>query len=119
MHIPENIPRNYVDNCFTSSAKAVYITSVISLMEHPSVHIVFADTKKNAYFLTNDFYSFFSDECIYYYPSPTDKNELKEATAKVQRTATLSALNSFEGASDASWSEKVGSGSFIINDRLL
>ena len=70
-------------------------------MDAPSVHVVLADTKKNAYFLTNDFYSFFSDECVYYYPSPTDKNELKEATAKVQRTATLSALNSFEGASDA------------------
>jgi transcription-repair coupling factor (superfamily II helicase) len=119
VHIPENIPRNYVDNCFTSSAKAVYITSVISLMDAPSVHVVLADTKKNAYFLTNDFYSFFFDECVYYYPSPTDKNELKEATAKVQRTATLSALNSFEGASYAFWREKTGAGSFVITDRLM
>ncbi|MFY9161731.1 MAG: hypothetical protein WAN96_04470, partial [Paludibacteraceae bacterium] len=88
-------------------------------MDAPSVHIVLADTKKNAYFLTNDFYSFFFDECVYYYPSPTDKNELKEATAKVQRTATLSALNSFEGASYAFWREKTGAGSFVITDRLV
>ncbi len=88
-------------------------------MDAPTVHLILADTKKNAYFLTNDFYSFFSDNSIYYYPSPTDKSEIKEVTAKVQRTATISALNSFEGASYASWHDKVGAGSFVINSRLM
>ena len=65
-------------------------------MDALPVHVVLADTKKNAYFLTNDFYSFFSDDCIYYYPSPTDKSEIKEITAKVRRTATISALTHFK-----------------------
>jgi len=80
-------------DCFTNSAKAVYIASVIQNIQEPSIHLLLAENKKSAYFLTSDLNNFFKEENVYYFPAVENKGELRSATEKVQRTAALSAIN--------------------------
>jgi len=80
-------------DCFTNSAKAVYIASVVQKIEEPSIHFIIADNKKAAYFITSDLNNFFSQDNIFYFPATENKSELRNATEKVQRTATISAIN--------------------------
>lgn len=120
MKISDSIKKAGPINCFTYSAKAVFITSVITQIGVPSVHIILADTKKSAYFITNDLFNFFKEENIYYLPTTQDRSELKEATAKVQRTAALSAIASFKGTGDVKdWDKIESKGNFVINEKLL
>lgn len=80
-------------DCFTNSAKAVFIASVVQKIEEPSIHLILAENKKSAYFITSDLYNFFKEENIYYFPAIENKGDLRNATEKVQRTAALSAVN--------------------------
>ena len=115
MTIPQDIIRARDIDCFTGSAKAVFIASVLSRIDVPSVHVLLADSKKNAYFMTSDLYNFFGDDCIYYFPSTAEKNETKAASSKVQRTAALSALSSFSGNGVVeNFEELFDSGSFVL-----
>ena len=115
MTIPQDIIRARNIDCFTGSAKAVFIASVLSRIDVPSVHVLLADSKKNAYFMTSDLYNFFGDDCIYYFPSTAEKNETKAASSKVQRTAALSALSSFSGNGVVeNFEELFDSGSFVL-----
>ena len=83
---------------FTLSAKAVWIASILKKLKRPGLHILLADSKKSAYFLSSDLYNFFDDETVYLFPASSDKSETKTATAKVQRTAALSVVTSLKDA---------------------
>ena len=83
---------------FTLSAKAVWIASILKELKSPGLHILLADSKKSAYFLSSDLYNFFDDETVYLFPASSDKSETKTATAKVQRTAALSVVTSLKDA---------------------
>jgi len=103
-------------DCFTISAKAVYIASVLSKLEKPQTAVILADSKKSAFFITSDLYNFFTEKSIFYFPASEDKSELKTASAKVQRTAALSALSSFNHRNDAADVEKrLSDGHFNIS----
>ena len=47
---------------FTLSAKAVWMASVLTALKRPGLHILLADSKKSAYFLSSDLYNFFGDD---------------------------------------------------------
>ncbi len=83
---------------FTLSAKAVWIASTLMALKRPGLHILVADSKKNAYFLSSDLYNFFGDDTVFLFPASTDKSETKTATAKVQRTAALSVVTAMKDA---------------------
>ena len=83
-------------NAFTLSAKAVWIASVLTALKRPGLHILLADSKKSAYFLSSDLYNFFGDDSLFLFPASSDKSETKTATAKVQRTAALSAVTALK-----------------------
>ena len=83
---------------FTLSAKAVWIASVLRALRRPGLHVLVADSKKSAYFLSSDLYNFFGDETVYLFPASSDKSETKTATAKVQRTAALSVVTVLKDA---------------------
>ncbi len=59
--------------------------------------VILADDKKSAYFISSDLYNFFGQDCVYFFPHTEEQNDIKSATSKVQRTAALSAINSFKG----------------------
>ena len=101
MELPEKLIKAPYIDCFTTSAKAVYIASVLSGSKDPVCAVILADSKKSAYFITSDLYNFFSEESVFYYPETIDRNELKTASSKVQRTAAISALNRFSSKADA------------------
>ena len=102
-------------DCFTLSAKAVYIASVLSRLEKPQTAVILADSKKSAYFITSDLYNFFTEQSIFYFPATEDKSELKTASAKVQRTAALSALAGFNHRNDtAGLEERLREGHYNI-----
>ena len=83
---------------FTLSAKAVWIASVLKALRRPGLHVLVADSKKSAYFLSSDLYNFFGEETVYLFPASSDKSETKTATAKVQRTAALSVVTALKDA---------------------
>lgn len=95
----DSLKKATLPNCFTNSAKAVYIASAVNLMENPSVHVILADSKKTAYLITSDLYNFFTENTVFFFPESTDRSEMKSASSKVQRTAALSALSSFGSVS--------------------
>lgn len=104
-------------DCFTLSAKAVYIASVLSKLEKPQTAVILADSKKSAFFISSDLYNFFTEQSIFFFPSTAEKNDLKTASAKVQRTAALSALASFSHRNDTSELEKrLSEGHFNVAD---
>ena len=95
MEIPESIIKAPRIDCFTNSAKAVYIASVLKVTEASYLHIVVARDKKNAYFATSDLYNFFTSDSVYYLPDSTASSQLKEVSAKVQRISAISAITAF------------------------
>jgi len=78
------------------SAKAVYIANAVKRASQGALHVVIADTKKQAYYLASDLDNFFCEENLFYFPASTEKSEYKKNTALLQRTATLSALTGWE-----------------------
>ena len=95
MDIPSHITVAQSLDCFTGSARTVYLASVLGHLVHPTVHLVLAQDKKNAYFATSDLYNFFASDTVFYFPANDDRTGVKEASAKVQRTAALGALGAF------------------------
>lgn len=100
-------------DCFTSSAKAVYIASVLAQLEKPSLHIIYAADKKNAYFISSDLFSLFPEDKVFYLPSSGERSELRNATAKVQRTSAISAIISASGVEKPS-EEALSCGTYDI-----
>jgi len=107
---------------FSISAKSVFITSIVRQIDRPSVHVIIAEDKKQAYFLNSDFENFFNENSVYFLPEPreneSDKRDIssiKTATAKVRRTAVIAALNDYPKIQRTELAE----GSFSINSSLL
>lgn len=80
------------------SSQAVYFSSVIRKLSRSSLNIVIVDNKKSSYFFVSDLYNFFNEECVYFFPPSTgdsSRNSIKNASLKVQRTASLSAIDNY------------------------
>ena len=78
------------------SAQAVYIAQVVKRASQGALHVVIADTKKQAYFLASDLDNFLCEENLFYFPSSAEKSEYKKSTALLQRTSALSAIAQWE-----------------------
>ena len=74
------------------SSKAVYIANAVKRASQGALHVVIADTKKQAYFLASDLDNFLCEENLFYFPSSAEKSEYKKSTALLQRTSALSAI---------------------------
>ncbi len=80
------------------SCKAVFFANVVSSFDRSTLNVVEFNTKKEALFFAGDLYNFFEDSCVYYFPVTSEKSSgqsVKSATAKVQRTAAISAMEGF------------------------
>lgn len=78
-----------------SSAKAFAISEVVD----SGVHLIVLSGKDDAAGCANDLYNIKGDENVYFFPSTdvrTVKGTSKDMSAKVQRTAALSALSDFK-----------------------
>ena len=81
------------------SCKAVFLANAVSGFNGSSLNIVCFNTKKEALFFTSDLDNFFTDDCLYYLPSTLESKtsrSIKNATSKVQRTAAIKAIETFE-----------------------
>lgn len=78
------------------SAKAVYIANAVKRAPAGALHVVIADTKKEAYYLASDLDNFFLQENLFFFPATSEKSEYKKNTALLQRTAALSAITRWE-----------------------
>ena len=74
------------------SAQAVNIANAVKRACEGALHVVIADTKKEAYYLASDLDNFLVEENLFYFPASSEKSEYKRNTALLQRTAALSAL---------------------------
>ncbi len=74
------------------SSQAVYIANAVKRAPTGALHVVIADTKKQAYYLASDLDNFFLQDNLFYFPTTTEKSEYKQNTALLQRTAALSAI---------------------------
>ncbi|MCF0167260.1 MAG: transcription-repair coupling factor [Bacteroidales bacterium] len=82
------------------SAAAVSLANSVLRFDAPSLNIVVLDTKKQAIFFSSDLDTFFDDKCVFYLPQVEGDHSvqsIKDATAKVQRTSALAAIENFEG----------------------
>ena len=95
------------------SSQAVYIANAVKRAPQGALHVVIADTKKQAYFLASDLDNFFCEENLFYFPSSLEKSEYKKSTALLQRTAALSAIARWENSPVIS-----KKGSFVITPQL-
>ena len=96
------------------SAKAVYIANAVKRSEKGALHIVIADDKKQAYYISSDLDNFFSEENLFFFPATSEKSEYKKNTALLQRTAALSALSNWDESPEVSTegSYEIGRGLF-------
>lgn len=82
----------------TVSAKAVFVSKLAKGLSADALHLVVLESKKAALFFCSDIYNFFEDDQIFLLP-PSGKDSsnesLKGASAKVQRTAALQAIEEF------------------------
>ena len=105
------------------SCKAVFVSNVLSQLDSQSLNIVCFNTKKEALFFTSDLDNFFTDDCIFYFPSTKEgksSQSVKSATAKVQRTAAIKAAEAFAAGSLPSNLDKVvGDSGTSISKNLL
>ena len=74
------------------SSQAVYIANAVKRAPTGALHVVIADSKKQAYYLASDLDNFFLQDNLFYFPTTTEKSEYKQNTALLQRTAALSAI---------------------------
>ncbi len=80
------------------SSQAVYIANTVKRAPTGALHVVIADTKKQAYYLASDLDNFFLQDNLFYFPTTTEKSEYKQNTALLQRTAALSAITRWDSA---------------------
>ena len=78
------------------SSQAVYIANAVKRAPTGALHIVIAETKKQAYYLASDLDNFFLQDNLFYFPTTTEKSEYKQNTALLQRTAALSAITRWD-----------------------
>ena len=78
------------------SSQAVYIANAVKRAPTGALHVVIADTKKQAYYLASDLDNFFLQDNLFYFPNTTEKSEYKQNTALLQRTAALSAITRWD-----------------------
>lgn len=85
-------------NGLYSSAKAFAISDAVER----GVHLVILAGKDDAAGCVNDLYNIIGDDNVYFFP-PSDvrtvKGTMKDMSAKVQRTAAISALEDFKSGS--------------------
>ncbi len=96
------------------SPKAVYIAHAVKRAPEGALHVVIADTKKQAYYIASDLDNFLCEENLFYFPSSSEKSEYKKSTALLQRTAALSAIAGWEKSPVVS-----REGSYVITPELL
>lgn len=96
------------------SPKAVYIAHAVKRAPEGALHVVIADTKKQAYYIASDLDNFLCEENLFYFPSSSEKSEYKKSTALLQRTAALSAIAGWEKSPVVS-----REGSYVITSELL
>ena len=85
-------------NGLYSSAKAFAISEVVDR----GVHLVVLQSKDEAAACVNDLYNIIGDENVYFFPTSdvrTIKGTMKDMSAKVQRTAAVSALADYREGS--------------------
>ena len=78
------------------SAQAVSIANAVKRSPEGALHVVIADNKKQAYYLSSDLDNFFLEENLFFFPATSEKSEYKKNTALLQRTAALSALTRWD-----------------------
>ena len=83
------------------SSQAVYIANAVKRAPTGALHVVIADTKKQAYYLASDLDNFFLQDNLFYFPTTTEKSEYKQNTALLQRTAALSAITRWTEISES------------------
>ena len=96
------------------SSKAVYIADAVKRSRKGALHVVIADNKKKAYFLSSDLDNFLAEENLFVFPATSEKSEYKKNTALLQRTAALSAISKWETSPEVS-----KEGSYEITAELL
>ena len=105
------------------SCRAVFTANVLSKLNAASLNIVCFNTKKEALFFTSDLDNFFTDNCIYYFPATGESKSaqsVKSATCKVQRTAAISAIESYNAeAVPSNLDEAIASSGTSISKTLL
>lgn len=83
-----------LDGLFGSSKSYFFANSV-----GKGIHFFVLSNKEEAQFLCNDLYSLLGDEKVFFFPTSVAQlskiSTIKESTQKVQRSATISALNTF------------------------
>ena len=95
------------------SSKAVYIANAVKRAPQGALHVVIADDKKHAYYLSSDFDNFFLQENLFFFPATSEKSEYKKNTALLQRTAALSAVTHWENSP-----EVPKNGSYVLSQEL-
>ena len=95
------------------SAQAVFIANAVKRAPQGALHVVIADNKKEAYYLSSDLDNFFLQDNLYFFPATSEKSEYKKNTALLQRTAALSALAGWESSP-----EVPKDGSFVLTQAL-
>ena len=95
------------------SSKAVYIANAVKRAPQGALHVVIADDKKHAYYLSSDFDNFFLQENLFFFPATSEKSEYKKNTALLQRTAALSAVTRWEKSP-----EVPKNGSYVLSQEL-
>ena len=105
------------------SCKAVFFANIVSKFDTSTLNIICFNTKKEALFCTSDLDNFFTDECLYFFPSTAESKSaqsVKSATSKVQRTAAIKAIDAFkENRIPSNLDDELSKGSTSITKTLL
>ena len=103
------------------SAQAVYIANAVKRAQQGALHIVIADSKKEAYYIASDLDNFFCEENLFFFPATSEKSEYKKNTALLQRTSALSALTRWTSSVIPGSTGNLPSidGSYLITPQLL
>ena len=85
------------------SSKGIVLSSAIAEASSSRIHLVISDTKEGAEYMCGDLYQVFSGQ-FFFFPSSASATSkiitIKDSSNKVQRSITLSAINSFNSESD-------------------
>jgi len=89
------VSRIQVKGLYGSSKSLLFSSSL-----GKGVNFVIMDNKEEAQFFTNDLYNLLDEESVFFFPTSSNFisnkiNTIKDSSQKVQRSAAISALNSF------------------------
>lgn len=89
-----NFEKVKINGLFGSS-----LSFLISCCTDKGMHVVIMESREDAQFLTSDLYNLIDSEAVYFFPdTKTEKSHfsnIREASQKVQRSATISAIKSW------------------------